>query len=200
MILDTTLASKLGRILLVPPTEADDKHVGIIRSLPETRQYLRFFPPHFSAADAAARRIAREPNKSLVDIHIHTHNGDFVGTTGYFGVDPTSGNSCEVGILIAPAYMRGGYATEALHTLLEYIFEKRGFHRAELQTRSDNAPMRGWLESAGATLEGIRRGVWTDPDTGEFSDLCVYGILDEEWLETVKGRLEERLKRLEDRI
>ncbi|KAJ7068835.1 acyl-CoA N-acyltransferase [Mycena amicta] len=197
MILDSPLVSKSGRVLLVPPTEADDEHVAALRSLPQTRQFLQFLPPKFTAAEASARRLAREPHTSLVDFHIHTSDGTLVGTTGYFGVEPTRGSSrsCEVGILIAPAYMRSGLATEALHTLLEYVFETRGFHRAEFQTRSDNAAMRGWLERAGAVLEGTRRQVWTDLETGAFSDLCVYGILEDEWAARVKGRLEEQMNR-----
>ncbi|KAF7294204.1 Ribosomal-protein-alanine acetyltransferase [Mycena chlorophos] len=195
MILDVPLISPSKRVLLVPPTAADDVALGELRSMPETRKYLNFWPVHYSAADAGARRVAREPDTTVVDFHIHLADGTFVGTTGYFGVDPSRGtpDSCEVGILIAPAYMRGGLATEALYTLLLYIFETKRLHRAEFQTRSDNAAMRGWLERAGATLEGVRRGVWTDPETKEFHDLCVFAILEDEWRDQVRGRLEERM-------
>ncbi|KAJ7771014.1 hypothetical protein DFH07DRAFT_804510 [Mycena maculata] len=102
---------------------------------------------------------------------------------------------CEVGILINPAYFRGGLATDALYTVLVYVFEERGFHRAEFQTGSDNLAMRGWLERAGVALEGTKRALWTDPTTCGYTDVFLYSILEEEWTTTVKGRLEARMNR-----
>src|ERR1700761_3095612 len=128
MILDAALPSKSGRISLVPPAEADDTAVSALRSHPDTRRYLRFFPTHFSPSEARARRLAREGDKSLIDFHIHSRAGDadgprtFVGTTGVFHVDTACARSCEVGILIAPDQMRGGLATEALHAVLAFVF------------------------------------------------------------------------------
>jgi len=199
MILDVALPSKSGRLSLIPPSETDDAFVSSLRSRPETRRYLRYFPEHFSVADARARRLSREPDSTLVDFHIHALNpsadatSTFVGTTGIFRIDTEYGNACEVGILISPEYFRGGLATEALHRVLVYVFEERKLHRAEFTTGADNLAMRGWLEEAGATLEGTKRDAWSDPVTGGYSDVCVYGILEAEWTETVKGRLEARM-------
>lgn len=202
MFLDVALPSKFGRLALVPPSETDDAAVSAIRSHPETRRYLRFFPEVFSVADAHARRTSRSTDLTIVDFHIHLLNtptagsSTFIGTSGIFHIDDTDfGRACEVGILISPDYFRGGLATETLHTVLVYAFETRNLHRAEFNTGSDNLAMRGWLEKAGATLEGRKRDAWADPTTGGYTDVCMYSILQDEWRTTVKGRLEARMNR-----
>ncbi|KAJ7129152.1 acyl-CoA N-acyltransferase [Mycena epipterygia] len=201
MILSVQLQSKSGRLTLVPPQESDDADVAALRSHAETRRFLRYFPQQCSISDARARRVAREPDPTLVDFHIHASDpptgatSAFVGTTGIFRIDNEYGRTCEVGILISPAYFRGGLATDALYTVLVYVFEERKMHRAEFQTGADNSAMRGWLEKAGATLEGTKREVWSDPSTGGYTDVCMYSILGAEWEATVRGRLEARMNR-----
>ncbi|KAF8214134.1 acyl-CoA N-acyltransferase [Mycena galopus ATCC 62051] len=198
MILDVALPSKSGRLTLVPPSETDDGFVSALRCRPETRRYLRYFPELFSIADSRTRRLSREPDSTLVDFHIHLLNSDakstFIGTTGIFNIH-TEHKACEVGILISPDFFRGGLATEALHAVLVYVFEERKLHRAEFTTGVDNLAMRGWLEGAGATLEATQRDAWSDPETGGYTDVCVYSILEEEWRSTVEGRLEARMAR-----
>ncbi|KAJ7682118.1 acyl-CoA N-acyltransferase [Mycena polygramma] len=200
MILDVALPSKSGRLTLVPPSEIDDAPTAALRSHPETRRYLRFFPEHVSPADACARRLSRVDDQTVVDFNIHVlgspdASSTFVGSTGIFRIDTQNGNTCEVGILISPEYFRGGLATDALYTVLVYVFEERKFHRVEFQTGADNLAMRGWLENAGATLEGQKRHLWSDPTTGAYTDVCLYSILAEEWTTMVKGKLEARMNR-----
>ncbi|KAJ7018370.1 acyl-CoA N-acyltransferase [Mycena alexandri] len=175
MILDGAITSRSGRIALVPPSETNDAATAALREHSETRRYLRYFPEHVSVDDAPDVRT-------------------FVGTTGIFHVETEYGSSCEVGILISPEYFRGGLATDALYTVLAYVFEERKLNRAEFNTGVDNLGMRRWLEKAGATLEGTQRQKWLDPGVG-YTDVCKYSILHEEWIATVKGRLEARIDR-----
>ncbi|KAJ7247892.1 acyl-CoA N-acyltransferase, partial [Mycena haematopus] len=116
-----------------------------------------------------------------------------VGTVGISHIVPVF-NSCEVGIIISPDYHRGGLATDALYTLLAYVFEEKKFHRAGFVTAANNVGMRGWLDKAGATLEGTLREAWSDGNGG-FTDVSMYSILEREWAETVKPRLEVRINR-----
>ncbi|KAJ7755833.1 acyl-CoA N-acyltransferase [Mycena metata] len=203
MILDGAIASKSGRIALIPPSETDDTATAALRAHPETRRYLRYFPEQVSVDDARTRRLSRATDTTLVDFNIHARNAGkngvdevrtFVGTTGIFHVETEYGSWCEVGILISPEYFRGGLATDALYTVLVYVFEERKLHRAEFNTGADNPGMRGWLEKAGATFEGTQRQKWLDPGVG-YTDVCKYSILREEWFATVKGRLEAKIER-----
>jgi len=197
MILTESLPSKSGRILLVPPSEADDASVAQLRCHPETRRYIRFFPDHVSVEESKTRRLARAADPALLDFNIHAlipgTPPKFVGTTGIFRIDEMS-KSCEIGILISPDSFRGGIATDALHTVLAYAFEQRKLHRAVFFTGVDNVGMRGWLDKAGAFLEGVNRESWSDGNGG-FTDVCLYSILEREWADTVKPRLDVRINR-----
>ncbi|KAJ7666002.1 acyl-CoA N-acyltransferase [Mycena polygramma] len=199
MIFNETLTSLSGRVLLVPPTPSDDASMAALRSHPETRRYIPFFPENCTPEDARERRLSREPNAAIVDFSIYAvtpgSSPKFVGSTGIFDIDEAF-KSCEAGVSISPDSFRGGYATDALHRVLAYAFEERKLHRVEFQTTSDNnVGMRGWLDMAGATLEATQRESWPD-GRGGYIDICVYGILEKEWRDTVKIRLEERIDRV----
>jgi RimJ/RimL family protein N-acetyltransferase len=136
-----------------------------------------------------------------VSFNIHLANSlsakshtKFVGSAGIHHIN-TEFKSCEIGILISPESARGGLATDALYTVLGYVFEERKFHRATFVTAVDNVGMRGWLDKAGATLEGIMRGIFLD-GKGGWMDMCLYSILEGDWADTVKIRLGERISRV----
>ncbi|KAJ7918479.1 acyl-CoA N-acyltransferase [Mycena leptocephala] len=117
----------------------------------------------------------------------------YIGATGIFNIDETF-KSCEAGVSISPDSFRGGFATDALHTVLTYAFEERRLHRVVFQTATNNIRMRGWLERYGATLEGILRDGWSD-GAGGYTNACLYSILEQEWTQTVKTKMEERINR-----
>lgn len=201
MIAPDTLPSRSGRIVLVRPGDEDDAAVAALRSHPETRRYLPFLPEHFSVEDARAHRLARAADETRVSFSIHLANPlsakshtKFVGSAGITHIN-TEFKSCEIGILISPESARGGLATDALYTVLAYVFEERKFHRAAFVTAVDNVGMRGWLDKAGATLEGIMRGIFLD-GKGGWMDMCLYSILEGDWADTVKIRLGERISRV----
>ncbi|KAJ7170264.1 acyl-CoA N-acyltransferase [Mycena crocata] len=196
MILDKSLTSKSGRIMLVPPSEADDGHMAALRSHPETRRYISFFPEHFTPEEARARRLDRQPNKELVDFSVYDITASppkFVGSTGIFKIDEAF-KACESGITICPDLFRGGYATEALHGVLTHAFEERKIHRVSFQTSTDNSRMRGWFERFGITLEGTLRDGWAD-GSGGYTNVCLYSVLEQEWAQTVKVKMEEQINR-----
>ncbi|PPQ93723.1 hypothetical protein CVT25_013064 [Psilocybe cyanescens] len=191
-----TLESPWKRVRLVPPTSSDDEIVSVCRTHPTTRQFLQFLPEHMTKEEAGLRREMRAEDKRIMDFHIHfTESGTirFAGMTGYFNLD--EGNeSCEVGMLIMPDLHGKNLATEVFYTLLQYIFEVRNLHRVTFETEANNVGMRSWFEKvAGARLEAERKEVWKYP-TGVFVDVRGYAILEGEWKNHIKVRLEERLK------
>ncbi|KAJ7717638.1 acyl-CoA N-acyltransferase [Mycena maculata] len=198
MILSDPLVSKSGRIALVPPQEGDDAAVAALRSHPETRRYVRFFPSHFSVEEQRARRVTRAADPAILAFTIYALSSGspprFVGETSLLHIDDTH-KSCEIGIYISPGSFRGGLATDALYTVLAYVFEQRKLHRAEFVTAVDNVGMRGWLDIAGATLEGIKGEGWSD-GKGGFTDVCLYSILEGKWVNSIKTGLEGRINRV----
>ncbi|KAJ7278444.1 acyl-CoA N-acyltransferase [Mycena rebaudengoi] len=210
MYLDVPIHSKSGRISLVPPTEEDDAAVAALRSLPETRRFLRFMPHVCSVEDARARRRALAEEKCRVDFNIHAtdaylqahsreHVPKLVGMTWIYrrtDDQPYGTHACEVSVIVHPAYFRGGMATDALYTVLEYVFEMQRCARVAFHTAVDNKVIRGWIERVGGRLEGIERWGWRDvakEGNGEgegYTDVCLYSILDVEWRGGGRERVE----------
>lgn len=95
-----------------------------------------------------------------------------------------------MGILISPDMHRLGLGSETLYTLLKYVFEEQKLHRVTFETAEDNAPMRGWLDMVGATLEAKRRDCWREVGPAvKYTTVMGYSILEHEW-EGVKDILE----------
>ncbi|KAI5118043.1 hypothetical protein M0805_005892 [Coniferiporia weirii] len=194
------LTSPSGRIKLVTPDPLYDEDVARLRSHPVTLRYLPFLPTHVSAEDTRKQRESRAKREAVLDLNILLINGDdepkLVDVTGLFDIDRLNAN-CLVGILIHPDYFRSGLATRALYMLMKYAFEDdaQRMHRVVYETGADNVQMRGWLENVvGVQMEFRLREAWKAAP-GKRVDAVGYSILEHEWKDTVKGRLEARLDR-----
>ncbi|KAG7446218.1 acyl-CoA N-acyltransferase [Guyanagaster necrorhizus] len=194
---NVVLTSVTGRIKLIPPHPSEDEAVAQLRTHPEFLRYLPIFPQSVSAEEMGQRREARSQNPSIRDFHIHVadYKGqwEFGGITGYFNLE-TVNKSCEIGVAVCPALYGTSIATDVLYTLLVHVFEEQRLHRATFQTAAANVAMRGWLDKvADAKLEGEKRECWrTDKET--YCDVACYSILEWEWRDKVKGKLEHRLQ------
>lgn len=81
----------------------------------------------------------------------------------------------EVAFFVAPAFQGGGYARDALATLIEYAFDELGLHKLTAEAFAFNEASRGLLESLGFVEEGrLREEEWVD---GEWVDVVRYGLL-----------------------
>ena len=193
------LRSPTGRLRLARPTPTEDAAVLRNRTHPDTRKYVKFFPEHLTMDEVRQLRESRAKDSTVVDFNIHLITGNemgeevFAGTTGCFNLNEEF-KSCEVGILIVPQFHRGGIATEAIYTVLKWIFEEKRLHRVTFETAIDNLPMQTWLDGvAGARLEAWRRECWRNID-GSYTDVRGYSILEQEWSGSVKQRLEAKLR------
>ncbi|KAF8186869.1 hypothetical protein K438DRAFT_1835165 [Mycena galopus ATCC 62051] len=161
MIAPGLIPSLSGRTILVRPGEEEDSAVAALRSHPEIRRYLPWRPAHFSVEEARKLRIHEKQTKHgspSTSTYLPTElpplsKTKFAGMASITHMIPEF-KSCEMGILVSPECFRGGFITSA-----------------------NNVGMRGWLDKAGATLEGTTR-----------EDVCLMGG-------TVKPRLEQRINR-----
>lgn len=189
-----TLKSRLGDVVLVPPAPEHDISIATVRSLPETRRFLRFLPPSMTVEQATARRLAlKDDPRSLVFIVESLLEGTpkFAGIASVSMIDPWN-NSCELGIIISPEFYGKGLVTSIFYTLISFVFDERKFHKITFETGTDNTSMRYWLENiGGATLEANRKECWKDGDG--YSDACGYAILSHQWEGGIKAALEKRL-------
>lgn len=191
-----TLESPWKRIRLVPPSPDIYEAYAKCRTHPVTRKYLGIIPETMTTDEARLflEKRAEEPNR--VEFIIQYLDGDrspvFAGFSGYFHINEEF-LSCEGGIIVHPDLHGKNIATETFYVLLKHIFEEIRFHRVIFITASNNLGMRGWLDKvAGAKLEGEFRDSWKEV-TGRFVSTNVYAILEEEWRNDVKKRLEDRM-------
>jgi RimJ/RimL family protein N-acetyltransferase len=91
------------------------------------------------------------------------------------------GCQVEIGITLAPAWWRKGYATETLTSLFDYLFTELGKHRVYASVDPRNQASSALMKRMGMREEGVfLRSVWC---RGEWTDDAIYAILDEEWMD-----------------
>ena len=82
-----------------------------------------------------------------------------------------------------------GIGTFAFEAALERIFKHHRAHRAYLEVHASNAIARRLYERSGFRYEGAHRDGARRDESGGFEDLCVYGMLEDEYRAKVnRGR------------
>ncbi len=90
-----------------------------------------------------------------------------------------NGMQAEIGFTLAPAYQGGGYATEAVRSVVEHLFTTRGLHRVSAECDARNLRSARLLARVGFRHEGRRRAhTWIK---GEWTDDLLFGLLADEW-------------------
>jgi RimJ/RimL family protein N-acetyltransferase len=85
---------------------------------------------------------------------IETLEGKHIGNCVYYGVNGTKGET-ELGIMIGDRdYWDKGYGTDAVATLVDYIFRQTGLSRIYLKTLEDNYRAQKCFKKCGFTPYG----------------------------------------------
>lgn len=93
------------------------------------------------------------------------------------------GNTPTIGYWVLPAFQGEGYGKASVSLALEYIFNVYEAPTVKAKAFAHNDASRGLLETLGFQQEGrIRKDSFID---GAYRDGIVYGILREEWEESV---------------
>lgn len=104
--------------------------------------------------------------------------GEAVGVIGSRMADPRSG-WFEYGITLGAEHRRKGYATEAVVTLLRYMFAERRYHRCQVRIFAHNEGSLALHRRLGFVEEGrLRDHVFF---AGEYHDLVMMGMLADEF-------------------
>lgn len=104
--------------------------------------------------------------------------GKLIGDIGLHFLD-ANGHQVEVGITISPERQKRGLASEALATVLEYLFVVLKNHRVVASIDRDNQASNGMLQKVGFRQEGHHvQSLLID---GEWVDDVVFGLLASEW-------------------
>ncbi len=94
-------------------------------------------------------------------------------TAGPFGI------WAELGYWIDRDHEGQGLVTRACSAFIDLAFGELGVHRVAIRAGVGNTRSRAIPERLGFTLEGVLRGEGKGIDG--FHDLCVYGLLEDEW-------------------
>ncbi|CAK5272374.1 unnamed protein product [Mycena citricolor] len=194
MILDKPLFSKSGKLVLMPRTSADDEAVARLRMTPSTRKFMVGLPKKITAETVRRAREAgvNDPTRLQFAIYTTGTNGapvNFVGETSLYMIDHERSCSCEAGIVVRPEYFGKAFATDAMYTLLGYVYDVMKIHRVYLYTDTRNKATQAWAERGGWKLEGIARDV-TPLENGRYQDECQYSLLETDWRSHTKAWME----------
>jgi diamine N-acetyltransferase len=103
----------------------------------------------------------------MIDCHSFATGTATIGSIDLFDFDPHN-RRAGIGILIDEPSRNKGFATEALHLLIEYCFNTLNLHQLYCNIEPDNAESIRLFTKAGFTKCGykkewlLREGKWTD--------------------------------------
>jgi RimJ/RimL family protein N-acetyltransferase len=156
---------------------SDAETLAAYRSDPEVARYQSWSAPYtLSQARLAVAGLSTghpdEPGWFQYAIERtgdHTHIGDI-------GVNLHENRmQAEIGFTLATAHQGNGYATEAVHAVLDHLFGVRGLHKVSAECDARNHASARLLERLGFFREGHRRAhTWLKD---EWTDDLLYGLL-----------------------
>lgn len=152
------------------------------RSLPEVARFQSW--ESFGREDAAqliAEQSQREPNTPVTWFQLAivvAESGMMIGDLGlHFPLGDS--HQVEFGITLGPAHQGHGFATEALDTVLGYLFGELDKHRVSAITDAENKAATSLLLRAGFRQEGhFLENVWFK---GTWGSEYAFALLRREW-------------------
>jgi ribosomal-protein-alanine N-acetyltransferase len=124
----------------------------------ETQAWSTSLPPDYTLEMYQKRFNQREFSYRRDDgrfIILEKETGERIGTVSYSGVDQRW--DATIGIMVAKPYWGGGYAIDALETILRFLFEELGLRVVRLWTHSGNPRAVGSAEKLGFQLSYRQR-------------------------------------------
>jgi RimJ/RimL family protein N-acetyltransferase len=170
------------RLVLRRFRTADAAVLAAYRSDPEVARYQSWDAPFplLRAETAVANFMASDPDKAgwfqyaieraqdralIGDVAVHLHENL---------------KQAEIGFTLAGQHQKQGYATEAVHAVLDRLFRLQGLHKVTGECDARNTASAGLMERLGFTLEGrLREQTFIK---GEWTDDLLFGLLAPEWL------------------
>lgn len=162
MAVDDPIELHGDRVRLRTTTAADRHALVAIRATAEVRRRWR------------GDDLEREFDEDLADEDVHrltieTGGGRIVGLIQFTEEDDPDYRHASLDLYIDPAVHRQGLATDAIETLVEYLFRERGHHRLTIDPAVDNEPAIRCYAGVGFRRVGVMRryerqadGTWSD--------------------------------------
>ena len=168
-------------LVLRKPAGKDAKDIFRYASDPEVARYV-LWEPHRSVSETASfvrdlrvRIRAGYPSSWVVSLR---ETGLVIGTIGFVWYS-TDNNAAELGYSFSREYWNQGYATQALHAVIDCLFSSLPLNRLEAQHDVRNPASGRVMQKCGLTQEGVLRG--RIMNKGEYIDTALYSILRSDW-------------------
>lgn len=158
-----------NRVTLRTTTEADRKDLVRIRSTEEVR--LRW-----KGTDLDAEFTEDLADEMTVRLTITDSDDRIVGLVQFAEEEDPDYRHASIDIYIDPAAHRQGFASDAIRTLVDYLFDVRNHHRLTIDPVADNAAAIACYSSIGFRPVGLMRSYERQND-GSWSDGLLMDLL-----------------------
>jgi RimJ/RimL family protein N-acetyltransferase len=153
-----TIPSLIGKKIYIRAATAEDYHTiqeWFIASDPQlqTCHYTKVISPEEKVKKAQGM-TSRDDEARFLIVAKNDHRP--VGEISYHHLNMLN-RTCELGYLIAPSERGNGFAKEALHLLIRYLFLELNLNKVYAQTASFNKASSKLLESLEFKLDGTLR-------------------------------------------
>jgi len=169
------------RLILRPVRQSDKVAIFEYRSDTEANQYQGFIPKTIAEVEKFIEQtstVINQPETWFQFVIIEKETNKIIGDTGIHFLDKEN-KQVEIGCTLHVHYQGKGYATEALQTIIDYLFFTLHKHRIITSIDPANKSSIKLVERLGFRKEAhfveslFINGKWTD-------DL-VYALLEKEW-------------------
>lgn len=152
------------RLVLRMPTMADYPAWAILRE--QSYAFLKPWEPTWPADDLTRGAFRRRLRRYHLEVRndsgypfflFQRDSGQVVGGLTLSNVRRGVTQTCSMGYWIGQPYARHGYMSEAVGSVLSFVFNRLGLHRVEAACLPHNAASIGLLRRAGFTYEGHAR-------------------------------------------
>ncbi|MBV9282234.1 MAG: GNAT family N-acetyltransferase [Chloroflexi bacterium] len=171
------LTGNIVNVRAVEPT--DYQHIWRWVNDPEVMLYWGRPGNTVSLAEVSALEEVRARRDDSRKYIIETTEGQAIGQIDYYNLvweERSAWVSIQIG---EPDYWGGGYGTDAMRTLLRYLFGQLGLHRVSLNVHASNLRAQRSYKKNGFVKEGVLRD-WHYVN-GEWVDGVVMGVLDRDF-------------------
>lgn len=168
--------------LLLRPIQLDDKQTLFdYRKDEETNKYQGWIPKTIGDVEEFIGKLEPQLNipKSWFQMAIiEKENQVFIGDLGIHFLEESS-QQVELGYTLNKKFQGKGYATEAINTVINYLFSELNKHRITTSVDPENSPSFKLLERLGFIKEAhFRESLFIND---EWVDDIIYALLAKEW-------------------
>jgi RimJ/RimL family protein N-acetyltransferase len=173
------LMGKLVNLRAVEP--ADYELLWRWVNMPEIMKYWGRPGNTQSLAEVAEQERMQAARGNSAKFMVETRDGRAIGQIDYYELDWQK-RSAWVSILIADKeYWGGGYGTDAMRTLVRYLFRQLGLHRVSLNVHESNLRAQRSYQKVGFVREGVMRD-WAYFD-GQWMNAVLMSVLESDFAE-----------------